>query len=80
MAVWMVIGGGVSPSVMPSPFYLFGATDTIPTLIALYYKQGESAESSLNSLMGAAFILFVIVGLLNIGIRRMLKKSKAESG
>ncbi len=73
MAVWMVVGGGVVPSAPPAVTYLFGPIDTIPTLIALYYKQGEVSVSQMTPLAGAAFLLFVIVGLLNIVIRASLK-------
>ncbi|MCW3983825.1 MAG: phosphate ABC transporter permease subunit PstC [Candidatus Bathyarchaeota archaeon] len=74
MAVWMVVGGGVVPSAAISPTNFFGPIDTIPTLIALYYKQGESDTSQIYSLAGAAILLFIIVGGLNIAIRRMLKE------
>ncbi len=76
MAVWMVIGGGMYPSIAPSLTYLFGSVDTIPTLIAANYKQGEITLDLLPALMGAAFILFVIVGGLNVILRRFIQKKQ----
>jgi phosphate transport system permease protein len=71
MAVWMVIGGGLTPSAPPSLTYLFGATDIIPTLIATTYKSGESGQLRIAQCAAAALILFLIVGALNIAIRRI---------
>jgi phosphate transport system permease protein len=78
MAVWMVIGGGSNPSAPIALDRLFGSVDTIPSLIALYYKQGESDTTQIYSLMAAAVILFVIVGCLNIVIRNTIKEKKVK--
>jgi phosphate transport system permease protein len=74
MAVWMVIGGGLVPSAPPSLTYLFGTTDTIPVLIAMSYKGGESGQIYIAQCAAAAFILFLIVGILNLAIRRNTKR------
>jgi phosphate transport system permease protein len=79
MAVWMVVGGGAYPSTSISLTSLFGTTDTIPTLIAMNYNKGESSVDQLGALAAAAFLLFVIVGVLNIAIRLALRKRK-ETG
>jgi phosphate transport system permease protein len=76
MAVWMVITGGLVPSAAPSLSYLFGNIDTIPVVIALSYKGGESGANNIPQCAGAALILFVIVGLLNFAIRRTSKSNK----
>lgn len=76
MAVWMVVGGGSVPSTAPSFTTLFGNVDTIPVVIALSYKSGESGANNIPPCAAAALILFLIVGLLNIGIKKTSKGNK----
>jgi phosphate transport system permease protein len=76
MAVWMVIGNGSVPSVAPALTNLLGSVDTIPVVIALSYKSGESGVNNISSCAAAALILFLIVGLLNLAIRKTTKGNK----
>jgi phosphate transport system permease protein len=76
MAVWMVVGGGFAPTPPPSLTYFFGNLDTIPIEIALSYKGGESGGSTMAQCAAAAVILFLIVGILNIAIRKTSKGTK----
>ena len=78
LAVFMVIGGGNSTTTI-SLTNLFQRVDTIPTIILLNYNRGENGASQAGSLSAASFLLFVIVGILNIAIRLSLRKSKAET-
>jgi len=79
MAVWMVIGGGLVPSAPPSFAYLFGTTDTIPVVIALSYKTGESGVGAISQCAAAAFILFLIVGLMNLAIRANARRQQHQN-
>jgi phosphate transport system permease protein len=71
MAVIMVIGRCITPPITLNPVVV---SNVITAEIAGYWAESSSIPELAQSLFALGFILFVIVGVLNLLIRRAIKQ------
>jgi phosphate ABC transporter permease protein PstC len=76
MAVIMVIGPNLNPPITLDPRPI---SNVLTTLIAQNVGQDSSGTGPLNSaLYGVGFILFVLVGILNIAVTMLVRERKQK--
>jgi phosphate transport system permease protein len=75
MAVIMVIGRRVPPPITLNPIVV---SNVITAEIVGYWAESASIPELVQALFGLGFILFVIVGVLNLLISRAVKRSVSK--